>query len=43
MEKALGRGCEVLLAEFGAGISRCWKTNSHKSTVITQMRAYDSG
>jgi hypothetical protein len=21
----------------------CWKTNSHKSTVITRMRAYDSG
>jgi hypothetical protein len=21
----------------------CWKTNSHESTVITQMRAYDSG
>jgi hypothetical protein len=21
----------------------CWKTNSHESTVITQVRAYDSG
>jgi hypothetical protein len=39
------KACDYLMVQVEKGPSRCycWKTNSHDSTVITQMRAYDSG
>jgi hypothetical protein len=44
MEKALGRGCEVLLAEFGAGISRIWRESgrfTEEVEIITGATLYD--
>jgi hypothetical protein len=40
-ERAFQRVRDAITAE--PVLVLCWKTNSHESTVITQMRAYDSG